>query len=331
MGRSVSVVLATREASELVLARVQNLLDTDHPLERLEIIVVRDVLSREIWPVTAFEGFPVRVVDGDQPGGKAAALNAGVRASQGEVLVMADTAQRFTRDTIPELVAALEDARFGAISGALELGRAGGASPVHWYWSLEKWLRHSEARIHSSIGVTGAVYAMRRQLWVPIPDGTLLDDVFVPMSLVLRGYRVGFSYAAQAYDVRSFSSKAEETRKTRTLTGVLQLIALLPETLSRRNPVVLQFVMHKLARLATPLLIALFLPVALWVFTDLARAYPASFGGGTAATIAVVLTVPRLRQKTASAFGWFYSMQRATIIALFNGLRGNWSVWGSPK
>ena len=138
------------------------------------------------------------------------------------------------------------------------------------YWELEKWLRHHEAVIHSSIGVTGAVYATRRALWTDLPAGTLLDDVYVPMSLALRGHRIAFSYAAKASDLRTFESKAEGQRKTRTLTGVIQLLALLPELTSSANPIRLQFLMHKLARLTTPLWLATLLFAAFCVFANLA-------------------------------------------------------------
>ncbi|WP_373069558.1 glycosyltransferase, partial [Gemmatimonas sp.] len=219
--RRVSVVLATRDDVESVQARVANLLDMAHPAELLEVIIALDADGAKATPELLGDlDTRVRVVLGDAPGGKASTLNAGVRATTGDILVMADAAQRFDAQTIPQLVAALEDTRFGAVSGALELGRDGGTSPVDLYWRLEKWLRYNESLIHSSVGVTGAVYATRKSLWTELPAGTLLDDVYVPMSLVLRGHRVAFSYAAKARDVRSFDAKAEGERKTRTLTGV---------------------------------------------------------------------------------------------------------------
>ena len=91
---------------------------------------------------------------------------------------------------------------------------------------------YTEARIHSAIGVTGAIYAMRRELWAALPQGLILDDLYAPMQVVLRGYRVGFCDAAIATDARRFTPKDEYRRKARTLTGVLQLCAWLPSVLS---------------------------------------------------------------------------------------------------
>jgi biofilm PGA synthesis N-glycosyltransferase PgaC len=232
------------------------------------------------------------VITGDAPGGKACSLNAGVRSATGNVVVLADTAQRFDRRTIPELVAALEDPRFAAVSGALHLGGQQRWSPIAAYWRLEKWLRFHEAVVHSSIGVTGAVYAIRRDCWPSVPPDTLLDDVYVPMALVLGGWRVGFTPKAQAWDTREFTAAAESSRKTRTLTGLFQLHDVLPGLLSLRNPLLGRYIVHKLA--ATALLVAV---------------------------------TPPLRRKLISSFTWLFETQRAVLRALRNGIGKDWRVW----
>ena len=43
-----------------------------------------------------------------------------------------------------------------------------------------------------AVGVSGALYAMRRSLFQPIPPGTVLDDVLVPMRVAAQGKRVVF-------------------------------------------------------------------------------------------------------------------------------------------
>ncbi len=327
---SISVILATREAAEAIVARIDDIVRTRYPRARIQVIVAIDHTGAKTTPDAVERRIPAAIVTiGDEPGGKAAALNAGVRRATGELLLFCDTAQRFDAETIPELVAALGDRRFGAVSGALTLGAATGRlSPVHLYWGMEKWLRRNEARLHSSIGVTGAVYAMRRELWTPIPAGTLLDDVFVPMSLVLRGWRVGFLPTAHAFDQRAFNADAEADRKTRTLTGVLQLVTLLPGLLSPvRNPVALQFIAHKLLRLLTPLLTLLALLAGTGaVLPTLARLGTVGWAmlGGMA--LLLVAVEPSRRRLFAGA-RWIVAMQMAVLRALYNGVTGRWSVW----
>jgi len=326
--RRVSVVLATRDSVESIQGRIANLLDTAHPPELIEVLVVLDADGAKATPELLRDlDTRVRVVLGDAPGGKASTLNAGVRAANGDILVMADAAQRFDAQTIPQLVAALEDTRFGAVSGALELGRDGGTSPVDLYWRMEKWLRYNESLIHSSVGVTGAVYATRKTLWTELPAGTLLDDVYVPMSLVLRGHRVAFSYQANARDVRTFDAKAEGARKTRTLTGVMQLLGLLPAIRSSANPIRAQFVMHKLARLTTPLWLSILALATLGMSVIVAVRYPTASAFTLGALLITLAAIPPLRRRTTKLGGWVFSLQVATAKAVMNGLRGSWSVW----
>lgn len=332
-GRSVSVVLATRETDSAISDRLTDLLQADYSINDLEVIVCLD--SRR--PVTHVElpDLPthVQVVVGDKPGGKAATLNAGVRASSGEILVFTDTGQRFAPDTIGALVSALEaDPRLGAVSGALHTTKSqpGGVrgSVGDWYWRYERRLRSLEARVHSPVGVTGAVYAMRRECWSPLPAGLILDDLFTPMRLVLNGYRVGFDEHAVATDSRQFAPAAEYRRKARTLTGVLQLCVWLRPVLNPvRNPIWLQFVSHKLLRLLTPYLIlfgAISGGVQLVRTTHL-TVTPAALGW-----FAVAATIPVVASERLRDLLWRgLLMQVAILRATFNALRGDWDVWRS--
>jgi hypothetical protein len=146
-----------------------------------------------------------------------------------------------------------------------EQSSAGANSDIGLYWKYETWIRSMESEMHSTIGATGAIYAIRRSLYQELPQDTLLDDVLTPMRVVLRGNRVVFEAAARAFDIVSCCPKAEFVRKVRTLTGNYQLLTQLPRLLVPvRNPVFWQFCSHKLGRLAVPyLLITMFVSSAL--------------------------------------------------------------------
>jgi cellulose synthase/poly-beta-1,6-N-acetylglucosamine synthase-like glycosyltransferase len=295
----------------------------------VEVVVARDA-ARADATLAELADAPsnVRVVRGDEPGGKACALNAAVRAATGEVLVFTDTAQRFLPNAIRTLVAALGDPRLGAVSGALRLRSDGAGRPslADRYWRFERWLRGEEARLHSTVGVTGAVYAMRRADWRALPAGVLCDDLYIPMELVLRGRRVGFCRDAQAVDERRFEASQEYQRKVRTLTGVLQVCAWLPGVLiPLRNPIWLQFVCHKLLRLLTPYLVLIAVVSALGALSD--AAVP---GHGGTLLLVIALGASLLfwmagRARAALAMG--VAMQLAVVRATWNGLRGDWDVW----
>jgi cellulose synthase/poly-beta-1,6-N-acetylglucosamine synthase-like glycosyltransferase len=321
----VTVALATRADDQAVAERVVNLLASDHPIHALEVVVALDAARPRSDLAAVLSPWPqVRVVPGDGPKGKAPALNAALREARGSIVVFADSAQRFDRLTIPRLVEALgRDPELACVSGALSIPSGGILS---WYWRLERWLRAMEARLHSPVGVTGAVYAMRRDCWSALPAGLILDDVFVPMQAVLRGWRVGFRRDAVAVDPRAFSAAGEGSRKTRTLTGVYQLCALLPAILSpRRNPIWFQFVCHKLLRMATPLLLLLFVVgFTWWLAGVLSPLMTATVLGGGSVVVALLLAVSGAARRMAREF---VAVQVATLRATRNALRAQWDVW----
>ena len=124
---------------------------------------------------------------------------------------------------------------------------------VGLYWTYEKWLRRRESLVWSTMGATGAIYALRRSLWRPLPATTLLDDVLAPMRVVLAGQRIVFDERARAFDCAASHGIVETRRKTRTLAGNYQILALEPRLLLPfANPVWVQYVSHKIGRLLAP-------------------------------------------------------------------------------
>ena len=196
----------------------------------------------------------VRVIELDTNGGKARAVSLGCAAATGDVLVFADSRQRWDPDALSCLVDNFARPEVGAVGGELILETdAGVMAGVGLYWRFEKWLRALEARIHSTVGVSGSIAAVRRVLFTPIPPGLLLDDVYWPLRVAMQGYRVAFDERARAYDRLPVDPRDEFRRKVRTLSGNFQLVSALPSALLPwRNPLWIQFVSHKLLRLAVP-------------------------------------------------------------------------------
>jgi poly-beta-1,6-N-acetyl-D-glucosamine synthase len=216
---SVSIIIATRDDAEAVRARVVDCLRVAQDVEQLEVIVGIDALSEHTISDDLVSAPNVRIVRGDGPGGKAATLNAAVRAARHQLLLFTDAQQRFEPGAVSRLARAFVDDRVGAASGRLELSSRASRSPVGRYWSYERWLRRSEATLNSCVGATGAIWAVRRSLWSPLPGSLILDDVYAPMRVVLAGHRVVFVDDARATDLRDPDPAHEYRRKVRTLTA----------------------------------------------------------------------------------------------------------------
>ena len=324
---SVTAVVASREPAAAVLARADDLAAGEYP-GRLDVVVALDPSSEtSIAELTGVRPW-LSAVRGDAPGGKAATLNAAVRAATGDILVFSDTHQRFAPDAIRALVTDLSDGTYAATSGRLELPAGREASLIDRYWRMERRLRRDEARLHSAIGVSGSIYAMRRSEWMPLPAGLILDDLYVPMRLVLAGRRIGFTDAARASDTRRTEPSEEYRRKVRTLTGNFQLCAWLPAALLPvRNPVWLQFVLHKLLRLLTPYLLVA-LGVALLAILVARFGFSVLLAGaGALLLLGVAAAAAGKWRALRSLAAWGLSLQAAIVTATYYGLRGRWDVW----
>ena len=131
--------------------------------------------------------------------------------------------------------------------------RDGAPVEMGMYWTYEKWIRSAESRSGSVVGATGAIYAIRRGLYQPLPEDTLFDDVLTPLNIIMQGHRVVYEGRAKAYDHVSGNVQQEWQRKVRTLAGNWQLLKLRPPLSSfRENPIFWRFMSHKILRLVVP-------------------------------------------------------------------------------
>ncbi|HET6432956.1 glycosyltransferase family 2 protein [Dyella sp.] len=259
MTPSVTVVFAVHDGAAQLPARLANLASLDYPPELLEIVVACDGCTDDSAARCRQWGDSrVRVLEFPQRRGKAACLNDAVAIARGDILLMIDVRQRLAPDALRQLVANLADPSIGVAGGALcfEDPATGFACSVDAYWRYETLIRRCESLSDSTVGVSGALYAIRRALFQPLPDGTVLDDVLVPMRAARTGARVIFEPRAQAWDCPSDQPAQEQRRKIRTLSGNYQLLQLAPWLLSpRQNRLWFRFVSHKLLRLLAPWLL----------------------------------------------------------------------------
>lgn len=256
---TVSIVMAVHDGERFIRAKLASLKQLDYPAELIDIVIACDG-CHDTTVTTARRSTDPRVTVLDFPNrrGKAACLNDAVALTRGEVLLFTDVRQKLSPVALKELVANLGDPTVGAVGGELHMEnvRSGFAQGVDFYWRYEKGIRHAESLSGSTIGVSGALYAIRRSLFQPLPAGTVLDDVLVPMRVAAQGKRVVFEPKAMAWDQPSQLPEEERRRKIRTLAGNYQLIQLAPWLLAPwRNPLWFRFVSHKLLRLFAPWLI----------------------------------------------------------------------------
>lgn len=257
---TVSIIIVAHNEDDRIDRRIENLLALDYPRERVEILIGSDgSTDATVLRASRYADSGVKVCAFAERRGKAAVLNDLAARASGEVLVFGDARQTFAPDVLRVLVSRFADAAVGAVSGELILTTGPRATAIGrgagFYWRYEKFIRSNESRSGSTLCATGAIYAIRRSLFQPIPADTVLDDVLIPARIARQGYAVLFEPAAKAYDSAPVTPRQEHVRKARTIAGNFQLFAREPWLLDpRRNPLWFSTVSHRGLRLTLPVL-----------------------------------------------------------------------------
>lgn len=327
---SVSIVIAARNEEANLPAKLANLRLLNYPHDRLQIVIASDGSTDRTPDILREHSSHIVPVILTESHGKANALNQAARQATGDILVFLDARQSVDPDAVSELTACFADPSIGAASGELLLETATGApssDALGIYWKIEKVVRKLESASGSVVGVTGAIYAIRRELYTPIPPGTILDDLFIPMNIARLDRRVIFQPAAIARD-RLFSEKGKEfSRKVRTLTGNYQLLRLAPWLLSPANPLLFRFISHKLLRLLVPLLLVLMLAASALAGGTFYRAtFWLQIIFYLLAALGALIS-PTKRFKPIAIASTFVTLNLAAALAFYNFVTGRNKVW----
>ncbi|MGA8814680.1 MAG: glycosyltransferase family 2 protein, partial [Candidatus Sulfotelmatobacter sp.] len=329
----ISFVMVVRNEERWIESKLRNLLETDYPQERYQIVVVSDgSIDRTETILQGYADDPrVQVLMNPLSRGKACGLNDAISLATGEVIVFTDARQKIEAGAVRMLMENFADPEVGCVSGALMLGdpESGEAGKgMGLYWKIEKRIRELESESGSVVGATGALYAVRRKLLAAVPEGTILDDLYIPMQVVRQGKRVVFDPRARAWDSPDLGADLEFARKVRTLSGNYQLVQIAPWLVSGENPVRFEFVSHKLFRLAAPFALAAVLVASMVLSGPVYRsalALQVVFYGLSLLAGLRMSGGPLARMSDAALT--FVVLNSAAAVAFVNFLSGRKTVW----
>jgi cellulose synthase/poly-beta-1,6-N-acetylglucosamine synthase-like glycosyltransferase len=249
------LIPAYNEAAHLA-DKLANIRALDYPRDRLEVIFVSDGSTDDTNAILQrIEDPAIRTVLLPSRGGKANALNHAVEQGKHEILVCSDAATLFATDAIRQLVRHFGDPQVGVVCGALEFcGTLESRHTEGIYWGYESMLRLMEARLGATLTASGAIYALRRRCYAPLPSQTIVEDLLVPMNARQAGYRVLYDPEARATDFAASTVAGEFARRVRVATGSFRV---LPRLLRiRLGPMTtFAFLSHKVLRWVLPFLL----------------------------------------------------------------------------
>ncbi len=260
----VTIVFSVFNEKLNIAKKIENCMSLDYPKDKIHLLIASDGSTDNTCSIIramqkSYKN--IEYLEFLEQRGKSSCINDAICAVTTEYIVLTDVRQEFKKSALKKLLSNFADARVGAVGGELQFKEDESneySKGIDIYWKYEKFIRKNESLISSSIGVSGAIYAIKKKYYQPIPENCILDDVFIPMNIVLNKRRVVFEPNAVALDVPSNDADREKKRKSRTIAGNYQLIQLAPQLLNPfKNPVFVQFISHKLLRLIMPLCLTL--------------------------------------------------------------------------
>jgi len=264
----VSIVLVVKNEEKHIKKKVNNLLSQTKNILIGELIVVSDSSVDKTDSIVKELNLldnRIKLYRLSDEKGKAAGINKGVDEAKYNIIVFADARQEFEKDAVYKLLQGFENENVGAVAGELrfkKINETGNVAQVLGaYWKYETWLRKNESNYSTVTGVPGAIYAVRKELITKLPNGLILDDVWIPMNVIMQNKYVKYKEDAIAWDYINKESNKEYKRKIRTLAGNVQLLVLNPKFISPvKNKYWWMFLSHKIFRLFVPIcMITLFI------------------------------------------------------------------------
>ena len=327
---SVTLFIAANDEGSVIEAKLLNSLAVDYPADRLEIVVASDGSVDETNDIVSRFAPRVRLLPFSPRRGKIACINDGIRLVTSEVVVFSDANAFLEPGAVRALVANFADDQVGAVSGdvALTGERAALGRSEDLYYRYERWVQSAESQIGSTIGVDGALYAIRRELFVPPAADTILDDMAIPLAVVRAGRRVVLEPAARAHEQGSMTAREEFARKSRVIAGAVQFLSRTDSAVPLGSlQVMFSLVSHKALRWLSPVFaMAAFLTALALAPSSRAYAAAALAQAGVLA-IGAAGCVPALRRVGIVALAHYWCLvHAAAAVGFLRGLSGRQSV-----
>ena len=229
-----TLLISAFNEEDAIAQKLENTLELDYPRDLLEIIVVSDSSTdRTDNIVLSFAGRGVRLLRMPERGGKTAGLNAAIAAATGEFVLFSDANIFYRPDVLRHMAANFADPEVGCVTGDSRYSDqeiTGADIQEKSYWSYEQFIRAKESELGSTVGGDGAIFAIRKALYTPLPPDTI-NDLVIPLQIVAKGYRAVFEPRAVGIEPTAGNFQKEFRRKQRIVNrswrGVMRTSAVL--------------------------------------------------------------------------------------------------------
>jgi cellulose synthase/poly-beta-1,6-N-acetylglucosamine synthase-like glycosyltransferase len=314
----VAVIVTAYNEESAIERRLENLRALDYPPELLELVVTSDASTDRTEELAEAAG--ARVIRNPR-GGKVAAQDAAVRATDAEVVAFSDANATWAPDALRKLVRNIADPRVAYVCGRLRLEAPDGSNKEGVYWRYELVTREGESRLGSVTAGNGAIYALRRSDYVEV-DPRFGHDLSLPYRMVQLGRRAIYEPAALAFERPTPTNESEYRRKVRMFEHSW-LIVLRGKMLRGQPPgYFVALVSHRHLRYTSGLLHLILLATSI-----------ALLGHGTVYAVLLGLQLGLLAAALAGVglARYYVLITWATVVALWNYLRRGVPATWAPQ
>jgi cellulose synthase/poly-beta-1,6-N-acetylglucosamine synthase-like glycosyltransferase len=332
----VSIVFAAHNEEAVIARKMANCAALDYPPESLEILVGCDGCT-DATAARARAAAPLNasVYEFKDRGGKLAVLNRLVPLAQGEIVVFCDANTDFEPDAVGLLVRHFSRPDVGCVCGELRFraGEGNASGGEHLYWRYETLLKFLESRLNMLVGANGALFAIRRSLFTPIPGDGIVEDLLIALKVRASGHHVVYDPEAIAWEDAACDTRQEFKRRVRIGAGNFHALRHAWRLLSpRAGGVAFAFWSHKICRWMAPFALLAAQVSAAALARDPMYGAAAAAGLSFALMAVVGLWLERRARSWApvSVPYYFLSMNLALALGLIAFVRGTQSIAWTP-
>ncbi len=256
-----TLIVACYNEADILDEKVKNTLDLQYPVEKLNLYFVTDGSNDNSVEVLKKYERAVTFHD-DKRAGKVAAVNRVMPHVKTPIVAYCDANTFLNPEALVHLARHYKDPKVGAVAGEKKIYQGdkehAAGSGEGAYWKYESALKKLDSELHTVVGAAGELFSVRTELYEDVPGNIIIEDFFLSMRIVERGFRVVYEPDAYAMETSSASVKEEQKRKVRIAAGGIQSIVKLYGLLNvfKYGVVTFQYVSHRVLRWTlTPLLL----------------------------------------------------------------------------
>lgn len=221
----ISVVIPTYNEEEIIASRLDSLLTTSYPSNKMELVIVDS--SNDSTP-SIIESYTrkypmIRLIRDTERRGLATALNQAYRACKGEIVVKVDSDLVLATDTLVQIISRFRDPRVGAVTGKVNVANHDGVSREVSYRGLQEKIQRAETNIDSMF-MAHPFAAYRRNLMKVYKPREYGDETIQTIHIRKLGYRVIYDPKSNFYESFPEDGKERLRQKVRRSEGLIRVL-----------------------------------------------------------------------------------------------------------